>query len=190
MILGLGSDITDARRIAKVIERHGERFLARVFTDIERAKAERRKNRAETYAKRFAAKEACAKALGTGIRRGVWWRDMGVVNMPSGRPTMALTGGAQKRLDALTPQGPSGADRPHHHRRRPDGGGFRGHFGGAADRSGRCQDFAPRGAQRVAPRVARPVAPSAASGAFGESITHWNHGQKLIVAGVAQARGG
>jgi holo-[acyl-carrier protein] synthase len=105
MILGLGSDITDARRIAKVIERHGERFLARVFTEIERAKADRRKNRAETYAKRFAAKEACAKALGTGIRRGVWWRDMGVVNMPSGRPTMALTGGAQKRLDALTPKG-------------------------------------------------------------------------------------
>jgi holo-[acyl-carrier protein] synthase len=105
MILGLGSDITDARRIAKVIERHGERFLSRVFTDIERAKAERRKNRAETYAKRFAAKEACAKALGTGIRRGVWWRDMGVVNMPSGRPTMALTGGARKRLDALTPKG-------------------------------------------------------------------------------------
>ena len=105
MILGLGSDITDARRIAKVIERHGERFLSRIFTDIERAKAERRKNRAETYAKRFAAKEACAKALGTGIRHGVWWRDMGVVNMPSGRPTMALTGGARKRLDALTPKG-------------------------------------------------------------------------------------
>ena len=105
MILGLGSDITDARRIAKVMERHGERFLTRVFTDIERAKADRRKNRAETYAKRFAAKEACAKALGTGIRHGVWWRDMGVVNMPSGRPTMALTGGARKRLDALTPKG-------------------------------------------------------------------------------------
>ncbi len=105
MILGLGSDITDARRIAKVIERHGERFLTRVFTDIERAKADRRKNRAETYAKRFAAKEACAKALGTGIRHGVWWRDMGVVNMPSGRPTMQLTGGARKRLDALTPKG-------------------------------------------------------------------------------------
>ena len=105
MILGLGSDITDARRIAKVIERHGERFLARIFTDIERAKAERRKNRAETYAKRFAAKEACAKALGTGIRHGVWWRDMGVVNMPSGRPTMALTGGARQRLEALTPKG-------------------------------------------------------------------------------------
>jgi holo-[acyl-carrier protein] synthase len=105
MILGLGSDITDARRIAKVIERHGDRFLCRVFTDIERAKAERRKNRVETYAKRFAAKEACAKALGTGIRDGVWWRDMGVVNMPSGRPTMALTGGALKRLQALTPAG-------------------------------------------------------------------------------------
>ena len=105
MILGLGSDITDARRIAKVIERHGDRFITRIFTDIERAKAERSKNRAETYAKRFAAKEACAKALGTGIRHGVWWRDMGVVNMPSGRPTMALTGGARKRLDALTPKG-------------------------------------------------------------------------------------
>ena len=105
MILGLGSDITDARRIAKVIERHGERFLARIFTDVERAKAERRKNSAETYAKRFAAKEACAKALGTGIRHGVWWRDMGVINLPSGRPTMALTGGARKRLDSLTPKG-------------------------------------------------------------------------------------
>jgi holo-[acyl-carrier protein] synthase len=105
MILGLGSDITDARRIAKVIERHGDRFLSRVFTEIERAKAERRKNRVETYAKRFAAKEACAKALGTGIREGVWWRDMGVTNMPSGRPTMTLTGGALKRLQALTPAG-------------------------------------------------------------------------------------
>ena len=105
MILGLGSDITDARRIAKVIERHGDRFLTRIFTDIERAKAERRKNRAETYAKRFAAKEACAKALGTGIRHGVWWRDMGVVNMPSGRPTMRLTGGALERLQSITPAG-------------------------------------------------------------------------------------
>ena len=105
MILGLGSDITDARRIAKVIERHGDRFLDRVFTSTERARAERKKNRVETYAKRFAAKEACAKALGTGIRHGVWWRDMGVVNMPSGRPTMKLTGGARKRLEALTPKG-------------------------------------------------------------------------------------
>jgi len=105
MILGLGSDISDVRRIAKVIERHGDRFISRIFTDIERAKAERRKNRIETYAKRFAAKEACAKALGTGIRRGVWWRDMGVVNLPSGQPTMRLTGGALKRLKALTPEG-------------------------------------------------------------------------------------
>ena len=105
MILGLGSDITDARRIAKVIERHGDRFLSRVFTDIERAKAERRKNRVETYAKRFAAKEACAKALGTGMRGGVWWRDMGVVNLPSGRPTLELAGGARRRLEAITPAG-------------------------------------------------------------------------------------
>ncbi|MBV9261943.1 MAG: holo-ACP synthase [Pseudolabrys sp.] len=105
MILGIGSDTTDARRIAKVIERHGERFLERIFTDTERTKAERRKNRVETYAKRFAAKEACAKALGTGIRRGVWWRDMGVVNLPSGCPTMRLTGGALKRLEAITPRG-------------------------------------------------------------------------------------
>ena len=105
MILGIGSDVCDARRIAKVIERHGERFLARIFTPVERAKAERRKNRIETYAKRFAAKEACAKALGTGIRGGVWWRDMGVVNRPSGQPTMELTGGALRRLAALTPEG-------------------------------------------------------------------------------------
>src|SRR6185437_14152719 len=100
-----GSDITDARRIAKVIERHGDRFLTRVFTATERARAERRKNRVETYAKRFAAKEACAKALGTGIRDGVWWRDMGVVNLPSGRPTMQLTGGALQRLQTLIPKG-------------------------------------------------------------------------------------
>ena len=105
MILGLGSDISDVRRVAKVIERHGDRFLTRVFTDTERARADRRKNRVETYAKRFAAKEACAKALGTGIRNGVWWRDMGVVNMPSGRPTMKLTGGALKRLQEITPAG-------------------------------------------------------------------------------------
>jgi holo-[acyl-carrier protein] synthase len=105
MILGIGSDITDVRRIAKVIERHGERFLDRVFTPIERAKADKRRNRIETYAKRFAAKEACAKALGTGLRAGVWWRDMGVVNLPSGRPTMELTGGAKRRLQALTPAG-------------------------------------------------------------------------------------
>jgi holo-[acyl-carrier protein] synthase len=105
MIIGIGSDISDTRRIAKVIERHGERFLSRIFTETERARAERRKTRVETYAKRFAAKEACAKALGTGIRSGVWWRDMGVVNLPSGRPTMRLTGGALRRLEALTPPG-------------------------------------------------------------------------------------
>ena len=105
MILGIGSDITDARRIAKVIDRHGERFLDRIFTTTERARADRRRNRAETYAKRFAAKEACAKALGTGLRAGVWWRDMGVVNLPGGRPTIELTGGAKRRLQAITPKG-------------------------------------------------------------------------------------
>ncbi len=105
MILGIGSDICDARRIAKVIERHGDRFIDRIFTPAERAKAERRQNRFETYAKRFAAKEACAKALGTGLRAGVWWRDIGVVNLPGGRPTLELTGGAKRRLDALTPAG-------------------------------------------------------------------------------------
>jgi holo-[acyl-carrier protein] synthase len=109
MIIGVGSDLIDIRRVAKAIERHGERFLGRIFTDAERAKAERRakseKMVVATYAKRFAAKEACAKALGTGIRQGVWWRDMGVVNLPGGRPTMQLTGGAQARLNALTPAG-------------------------------------------------------------------------------------
>ncbi len=105
MIIGIGSDLIDITRVEKIIERHGERFLSRIFTDVERARAERRANRIETYAKRFAAKEACSKALGTGIRQGVWWRDMGVVNLPSGRPTMRLTGGALKRLEALTPSG-------------------------------------------------------------------------------------
>lgn len=105
MILGIGSDICDVRRIANVIERHGDRFINRIFTASERAKAEKRRNRFETYAKRFAAKEACAKALGTGLRAGVWWRDMGVINLPSGRPTLELTGGAKRRLQALTPPG-------------------------------------------------------------------------------------
>ena len=105
MILGIGSDIIDVRRVERVIARHGERFLARIFTETERARAERRANRIETYAKRFAAKEACAKALGTGMRAGVFWRDMGVVNLPSGRPTMKLTGGALARLQAITPAG-------------------------------------------------------------------------------------
>jgi len=105
MILGIGSDLVDVRRIEEVIARHGERFIARVFTATERARAERRARRAETYAKRFAAKEACAKALGTGMRAGVFWRDMGVVNLPSGRPTLKLTGGALARLQAITPAG-------------------------------------------------------------------------------------
>ena len=105
MILGIGSDLIDIRRVEKVIERHGERFLSRIFTDVERAKAERRNRTVDTYAKRFAAKEACSKALGTGIRQGVWWRDMGVVNLPGGRPSMRLTGGALKRLEAMTPPG-------------------------------------------------------------------------------------
>lgn len=105
MIIGIGSDITDVRRVAEVLERHGERFLDRVFTPIERAKSDRRARRAESYAKRFAAKEACAKALGTGLSQGVFWRDMGVVNLASGRPTMELTGGAKARLEALTPPG-------------------------------------------------------------------------------------
>src|SRR6476659_5452657 len=105
MIIGLGSDIVDVRRIAKVIERHGDRFLDRIFTTVERTKAENRANAVETYAKRFAAKEACAKALGTGLRRGVFWRDMGVINMRGGKPTMALTGGALARLQEITPTG-------------------------------------------------------------------------------------
>jgi holo-[acyl-carrier protein] synthase len=105
MIIGLGSDLVDVRRIARSIDRYGERFLGRIFTAVERAKAEGRANAVETYAKRFAAKEACSKALGTGFRAGVFWRDMGVVNLASGRPTMKLTGGALKRLEAITPAG-------------------------------------------------------------------------------------
>ena len=105
MILGVGSDLVDVRRIERTIDRHGERLLARIFTATERAKADGRTRRAETYAKRFAAKEACAKALGTGLRAGVFWRDMGVVNLSSGRPTMKLTGGALARLNAITPAG-------------------------------------------------------------------------------------
>jgi holo-[acyl-carrier protein] synthase len=105
MIIGIGSDLIDIRRIEETIARHGERFLGRIFTETERAKAERRATRIDTYAKRFAAKEACAKALGTGLRHGVFWRDMGVVNLPSGRPTMELTGGALARLQTITPEG-------------------------------------------------------------------------------------
>jgi holo-[acyl-carrier protein] synthase len=106
MILGLGNDLIDIRRIEKTLERFGERFTARIFTEVEQRKSDRRAARAASYAKRFAAKEACAKALGTGVpRRGVHWRDLGVVNLPSGKPTMALTQGAAARLAEITPDG-------------------------------------------------------------------------------------
>src|ERR1041385_7733367 len=105
MILGLGNDLIDIRRIEKTIQTHGERFLNRIFTSTERAKSDRRAARAASYAKRFAAKEACAKALGTGLNRGVYWRDMGVVNLPGGKPTLALTNGALRRLNEIPPPG-------------------------------------------------------------------------------------
>ncbi len=105
MILGLGNDIIDIERIERTIARFGDRFLDRVFTEVERKKSDRRRERAASYAKRFAAKEACAKALGTGFRRGVFWRDMGVINLPSGRPTLLLTGGAARQLERITPPG-------------------------------------------------------------------------------------
>ena len=105
MIIGIGSDLIDIRRIEATLERFGPRFIERIFTPLEREKSDRRANRAESYARRFAAKEACAKALGTGFRRGVFWRDMGVVNLPGGRPTLQLTGGALARLHALLPPG-------------------------------------------------------------------------------------
>lgn len=105
MIIGFGSDLCDIRRIEDALARHGERFVRRIFTDVERAKSDGRAARAASYAKRFAAKEACAKALGTGFRDGVFFKDMGVVNLPSGRPTLALRGGAAARLAAITPPG-------------------------------------------------------------------------------------
>jgi holo-[acyl-carrier protein] synthase len=105
MILGLGSDLSDIRRIQNSLERFGDRFKERVFTELERTRSDRKADAAASYAKRFAAKEACAKALGTGMRRGVFWRDMGVVNMRSGQPTMQLTGGALTRLQEMTPPG-------------------------------------------------------------------------------------
>jgi holo-[acyl-carrier protein] synthase len=105
MILGIGSDIIDIRRVERTLARFGERFVERVFTDTERRKSEGRAKRAASYAKRFAAKEACSKALGTGFRAGVFWRDMGVINLPSGKPTMRLTGGALERLAEITPPG-------------------------------------------------------------------------------------
>jgi holo-[acyl-carrier protein] synthase len=105
MIIGLGSDLIDIRRMERMLERYGQKFIARIFTDVEQLKSERRAERAASYAKRFAAKEACAKALGTGLKHGVFWRDMGVVNLASGQPTMRLTGGALKRLKDITPSG-------------------------------------------------------------------------------------
>ena len=105
MILGIGSDLADIRRVAETLERFGERFTRRIFTPVERERSERKGAAAASYAKRFAAKEACAKALGTGLAQGVFWRDMGVVNLRSGQPTLALTGGAAARLEAMTPPG-------------------------------------------------------------------------------------
>lgn len=105
IVLGLGNDLIDIRRIEKTLDRFGERFTQRIFTEVERERSDRRHNRAASYAKRFAAKEACSKALGTGFRRGVYWRDLGVANLRSGKPTMVLTGGAQARLAELTPEG-------------------------------------------------------------------------------------
>ena len=105
MIIGLGSDLIDIRRVEKSIARFGDRFLNRIFTETEKLKSDKRAQRAASYAKRFAAKEACSKALGTGLRKGVFWRDMGVVNLPGGKPSMKLTGGALKRLQQMTPPG-------------------------------------------------------------------------------------
>ena len=105
MIIGIGNDLIDITRIEQTIDRFGDRFLDRIFTDVERAKSDRRKLRAASYAKRFAAKEACSKALGTGFRKGVFWRDMGVINLPGGKPTMKLTGGALARLESMIPEG-------------------------------------------------------------------------------------
>ncbi len=113
MILGIGSDLTDIRRIQNTLDRFGDRFIDRIFTAVERERSLRKADAAASFAKRFAAKEACAKALGTGIRRGVYWRDMGVVNMRSGQPTMNLTGGAAVRLAALAPDAGAGALKIH-----------------------------------------------------------------------------
>jgi holo-[acyl-carrier protein] synthase len=105
MIIGIGSDMVDIRRVERMLDRYGDRFIERCFTAVERARSDGRANRAASYAKRYAAKEACSKALGTGFRRGVYWRDMGVVNLPGGKPTMELTGGARRRLAELVPAG-------------------------------------------------------------------------------------
>ena len=105
MIIGIGSDLIDIRRIEKTLDRFGQRFTNRCFTDVERTKSDKRYLRAASYAKRYAAKEACSKALGTGFRKGVFWRDLGVVNLPGGKPTIKMTGGALKRLEEITPDG-------------------------------------------------------------------------------------
>jgi holo-[acyl-carrier protein] synthase len=105
MILGIGNDIIDIRRIEKTIEKHGQRFIDRIFTEVEKQKSERRAERVPSYAKRFAAKEACSKALGTGLSNSVFWRDMGVVNLPSGKPTLHLTNGAAEQLARMVPEG-------------------------------------------------------------------------------------
>lgn len=105
MILGIGNDLIDIDRIDRTLSRFGQRFINRIYTETEQAKSEKRANRVASYAKRYAAKEACSKALGTGFRKGVFWRDMGVVNLPGGKPTMKLTGGAAKRLEEITPDG-------------------------------------------------------------------------------------
>ncbi len=120
MIVGLGNDLCEITRVEKTLARYGERFTNRCFTDIERRKSDRRAQRAASYAKRFAAKEACAKALGTGMSRGVFWRDLGVINLPSGKPTMNLTNGAARALEALVPPG----HRPHIHLTITDDGGM------------------------------------------------------------------
>jgi holo-[acyl-carrier protein] synthase len=109
MIIGIGSDIIDIRRIEKTIEKHGQRFIDRIYTDLEKRKSEKRAQRIPSYAKRFAAKEACSKALGTGLSNGVFWRDMGVVNLPSGKPTMHLTNGAAEQLARMLPEGKTAA---------------------------------------------------------------------------------
>jgi holo-[acyl-carrier protein] synthase len=120
MIIGLGNDLCEIARVEKTLARYGERFTHRCFTEIERAKSDRRAQRAASYAKRFAAKEACAKALGTGLSRGVYWRDLGVVNLPSGKPTFRLTNGAAKILASLVPKGHA----PHIHLTITDDGGM------------------------------------------------------------------
>jgi holo-[acyl-carrier protein] synthase len=105
MIIGIGHDVVDIRRVERVLDKYGDKFIRRIFTEVEQTRSERRARRADSYAKRYAAKEACSKALGTGFRRGVYWRDLGVVNLPGGKPTMALTGGALARLAEITPPG-------------------------------------------------------------------------------------